>query len=295
MQPNVMPEQDPFWGVPRTYYTTSWGRTQVPMFFYRVGTRMLHYLVDRSAAGAALEGTGLVPVSVRGDRALVSLILFNFRAVTIGPYDEMAITILCRPEALPPPRSPVTTLLFRKRGSRWGSLGLYVLEMPVTSPAARAAGREIWGFPKFLTRIPKRVDGDGFAFRVLHPERQEPMLSVEGRLGRGLRTRAFDGVAFTNYENAIWKTSTTVDGFYRVCRPRDVEVRVAHEDHRLARNVRALGLDRTAPFLAASADDYRTRLEAGCPVVAWPTPPLPYPHAAEAACAVPEPARYAAP
>jgi len=40
-----------FFDVPRTYYTTSYTKTQVPMFFYKVALRVINYFVFQLPAG----------------------------------------------------------------------------------------------------------------------------------------------------------------------------------------------------------------------------------------------------
>jgi len=59
------------------------------------------------------------------------------------------------------------------------TIGAYVLEMPVTIPQARAAGREIWGFPKFETKIPFKLERKRFEFGVL--DRKPAKISFKSR------------------------------------------------------------------------------------------------------------------
>ncbi|MBN2158524.1 MAG: acetoacetate decarboxylase family protein [Spirochaetes bacterium] len=267
---------DRFFDVPRTFYTTSWGEIQVPMFFYDVSERRLNYFVDYERVTPYLAGTGLVPCRFFNGKALVSLIFFQYRDVTIGPYDEVTITIVVRPAMLPDPRPYLTKVLFKKRGAGWGNMGAYVLEMPVTIPAARAAGREIWGYPKFLTKIPNRLSGRKFEFGVLDPDTGKPILSVKGEAGPGVPTKAFDLVTFNNYRDAIWKIIIDADAWYTNALPRHLEVEVGGGNHRMARNLRALGLAELRPFVIQSADRLRTRLNPGMPVASWNSPELPY-------------------
>ena len=68
-------------------------------------------------------------------------------------------------------------------------MGVYVVEMVVTIPEARAAGRKLWGYPKFLTQIPSELSGNQFKFSVLDPDSREPIVAVEGETGRGFSGR----------------------------------------------------------------------------------------------------------
>jgi hypothetical protein len=270
-----------FFDVPRTYYLTSYTRTQIPMFFFNISARFFHYFLDYDAALSKLEGSGLIPCRFFGNKALVSLIFFAYKDVTIGGYDEVTITIVSHPAALAPPKHPLATILFKKRGSTWGDMGGYVLEMPVTIPAARAAGREIWGFPKFLTKIPYRLQGDSFEFKVEDPGSGEDIVSVKGELGPGFTVPGFDLVSFTNYEDSILQTITEVDAQVKNCICRNITVVPGQGEHRMARNIRDLGFAGAKPFAATSTDNCRTKLNAGRPVCFWKSPELPYAHEEE--------------
>ena len=271
-------KRDKIFDVPRTYYTTSWGETQVPMFFYDVAERRLNYFVEYEKVVPLLEGTGLTPCRFINGKALVSLIFFQYKDVTIGAYDEVTITIVVRPRMLPDPKPYLSKVLLRKRGESWGNMGAYVLEMPVTIPAARAAGREIWGFPKFLTEIPNRLSGREFEFGVLDPDTGGSILSVKGVTGPGVPTSAFDLVCFNNYRDHIWKIIIDARGGYINSRAKKLEIKIGDGNHRMAQNLRQLGLDSLKPFVIQSTDSLKTCLNPGKPVAEWPSPEMPYAH-----------------
>jgi len=155
-------------------------------------------------------------------------------------------------------------------------MGMYVIEMPVTIPAARAAGREIWGFPKFLTQIPYRLSGNHFEFGVVDPDTEESIVDVKGETGLGFSVKAFDLVSFNNYEDTIFRVATEVDGKIKNCTCKSIEVKVGPSRHRMAENIRALGLDTAKPFVVMSSDYLQTRLNPGKPVADWKSPALPY-------------------
>lgn len=265
-----------FFDVPRTYYTTSYTRTQVPMFFYKMAARIIHYFIDYDRVLPKLEGTGLLPCRFFKNKAMVSLTFFNYQDVTIGGYDEVVISIIVYPESLGEPSFPIPTILFVKKGDGWRTMGSYVLEMPVTIPAARAAGREIWGFPKFLTTIPFNLSGNAFEFSVNDPDSDQRIVDVKGEMGPGFSAKAFDFVSFNNYENTIFKVVTEVNGKMKTCTCKDLEVRIGPSSHRMASNLRDLGLDVVKPFAIMSSDCLQTRLNPGRPVAEWPSSPLPY-------------------
>jgi hypothetical protein len=265
-----------FFNVPRTYYTTSYTKTQVPMFFYKTALRAVNYFVEHDRVLPLLKGTGLLPVRFFNGKALASLTFFNYQKVTVGAYEEVVLAAVVYPKALGPPSMPFPKLLFAKKEKRWKNMGMYVIEMPVTIPGARAAGREIWGFPKFLTRIPYRLSGNHFQFGVVDPDTDESIVDVKAETGLGFSVKAFDLVSFNNYEDTIFRVATEVDGKIKNCTCKSIEVKVGPSRHRMAESIRALGLDTAKPFVVMSSDYVRTRLNPGKPVADWKSPALPY-------------------
>jgi hypothetical protein len=77
------------------------------MFFFKLATRILNYFVDYDRVVPLMKGTGLVPCKFFNGKAIVSLIFYNYQDVTIGPYDEVTITIVCYPELLNKPKLPL--------------------------------------------------------------------------------------------------------------------------------------------------------------------------------------------
>jgi hypothetical protein len=246
------------------------------MFFYKAAFRAVNYFVEYDRVLPVLKGTGLLPVRFFNGKALASLTFFNYQKVTVGAYEEVVLAAIVYPEALGPPSMPFPKLLFAKKEKRWKNMGMYVIEMPVTIPAARAAGREIWGFPKFLTRIPYRLSGNHFEFGVVDPDTEESIVDVKGETGLGLSVKAFDLVTFNNYEDTIFRVVTEVDGKIKNCTCKSIEVKVGPSKHRMAENIRALGLDTAKPFVVMSSDYVQTRLNPGRPVADWKSPALPY-------------------
>ena len=148
--------------------------------------------------------------------------------------------------------------------------------MPVTIPQARAAGREIWGFPKFKTRIPFRLTGKFFEFEVKDPHADGFIVAVEGEMDTGLPIRATDLVTFSNLNDSIWKTIVDVDAMYTLCPAKGVSLKVGSSTHGMAKNVKDLGLADIKPFLIMSSDNFRSRLNPGRAIAPWKTPVLPY-------------------
>jgi hypothetical protein len=270
-----------FFDVPLTDYTTSCGVVQVPVFYQKLAMRAINYFVDYDRVLPIVKGTGLLPVRFFNRKVLTTLTFFNYQEVSLTAYDEVVLSVSVYPEALGKPSWPSLKLLLAKKEKSWKNMGVYVVEMVVTIPEARAGGREIWGYPKFLTQIPSELSEDRFKFAVLDPDTQEPIVDVEGELGPGLTTRPFDMVTFGNFHDKILRTVVEADGKVKHRRCKAIEVKVAPTKHRMAENMRALGLDKAKPFAVMTSDYLRTKLNAGKPVADWKTPEPPYQYAEE--------------
>ncbi|KAA1192506.1 hypothetical protein F0M18_07490 [Pseudohalioglobus sediminis] len=269
------PHQDPYFDVPRTIHHTTEGRVDLPMLFFNTALRQVSYWVPLERAAAVLEDTGLVPCRFFNGKALVTLIFFQYRDVTVGAYDEVVINIMVRPKMLPDARFYLPNLL-KQNADDWNVMAGYVLEMPVTIPEARAAGRELWGYPKFETRIPFRLGERDFEFGVDDPDSGEALMRARGEMGRGITLPGSDYLTYTNFQGKILRTVTRVKAKVTTSFRGRVDLQVSDSGHRLASNLRTLGLAQLQPFLLQRCDHARTRLEVGEEVAEWPTPPLAY-------------------
>ena len=86
----------------------------------------------------------------------------------------------------------------------------------------------------------------------------------------------FDLATYSNLNDSILKTIVNIDAKYRVSSVKEFELKAGPSDHRMARNIRDLGLDRIKPFMVMTSDSFRSRLNRGEPVAKWKTMPLPY-------------------
>lgn len=262
-----------FFDVPRETVLTSEGPVDLPMFFYYGGGRGLNFFVDCERVTPLLAGTGLEPCRFCGNKAAITLAFFNYRDVSIGGYDEVFIATLVIPDFLPRPKHVLPALL---RGGSSGSIGATVLEMPVTSPRARAAGREIWGFPKFEARIPFRITGNEFEFSVIETG-GETLLAVKGSYRPLFRKKATgSSYGYLCHDGHIVRVSGKSDGDLSYGNCRELEIHVSKNDHRFAHTCRSLGLEKAYPFMVMATDNLRATLNAGERVAKRPSPPLPY-------------------
>lgn len=135
----------PFFQVPRTRVTTSEGDVDLPIFYYDATAVYAFFLVDAVNVDRLLAGTGLVAGMRVGKRSLVGVACYEYRDTTVGVYNEVGIAaaVARNGETLTLGGWPDLLRHFSRPEER--QHGMYVIDLPVTTAQANAAGREIWG------------------------------------------------------------------------------------------------------------------------------------------------------
>lgn len=256
-------ENDPFFQVPQTSRTTSQGDVDLPIFYFDVSTLFGFFLADREAAAARLNGTGLRPALTIGNRALVAMAYFEYRRTGVGVYNEVGLALPVLPEEAPPVRN-VVQAFYGAVDER--HLGLHVLDLPVTTPLACAGGREIWGFPKFVTEIPFQLDRKNFDASVLDPDGHGSICSLSGGLLPGLPSPPMSLVLYSHLDGLLLRTTVNARGRVTLRPGGRLRLRVGDSDHRMAQNLRDLGLDGARAVLTLDTHRFQSRLNAGVPI-----------------------------
>ncbi len=143
--------QDLFEGIEQSHIDTSRGRCALPILHTDGSALGLLYRVDVARAAAclaeALPGAPLEIFPLMGS-ATVQIAAFEHRRSTLGPHLALALSVaVCRRGSRP----SALRALFDPRGA--GDQGMACLTRPVTSEAACAAGRELWGFPAYVAAV----------------------------------------------------------------------------------------------------------------------------------------------
>jgi hypothetical protein len=150
---------------PGTEVTRGDIRFELPILYFREDTFALFFTADLGRLRARMPTPNLKPVPAGPGRGLVVLAAFNYLETSIGPYGEIAVGIPVVHRKAAPPLLPALL------ESAYPGFGILVLHLPVTTQTARASGRSVWGYPKFV--------GD-MAFTST-PEHLECALSEGGR------------------------------------------------------------------------------------------------------------------
>lgn len=238
------------------FHATRQGKVGLPICYYNTAAVFASFLVEPERARAVLPAE-LEPVLVAPGRALATIAFFHYADSSVGPYNEMGLAVGARPS--------------RARGFRdtagwrpWQSLlpGMYVVDLPVTTEIANAAGREIWGYPKIVVPIDFQLRGADIDCAV-HDSDGSLLCRLKGRRGNGLALPASNLVTFTRRGDRLLRTVIDMRGRMSNGGAGSVRLDGAASDHPLCRHLRGLDLPGRAPRLLQAGLGLRALLPAG--------------------------------
>ncbi len=233
-----------FFRVHRTVHRTSAGLVDLPILYEDASNVLALFEADLRGATALLESTGLEPGIVQGNRALVGLSFYEYRRTTVGAYNEVGTAILAR---RPGERGLLPGLAELLVEPRRRHVGAWVVDLPVTTEAADAAGRELWGYPKFVTPIDFALVGRSFRSVVHDPGGGPPICEIAGSMGPGVPVPALSVLTFSRLGDALVRTPIDVRAPTRAHARGDVTLHVGSSSHRMAAHLRTLGVDGARP------------------------------------------------
>jgi hypothetical protein len=147
---------------------------KLPVFYYDGTAQTAVFPARLRALRALLPDPRFVPARLAPGLGALGVTCFEYRDTDIGPYNELAISIVLSepPFAL---NLPGRALL---AGLRRGQLHAWVQHLPVTTELARLAGVELYGYPKFLAGIDYE---EAAGMRICRlTEHGEPILALAG-------------------------------------------------------------------------------------------------------------------
>jgi hypothetical protein len=261
-------ESNRFFQVPYTGHATSEGEVRLPIAYYDVSNVVAMFWGDRAGAERIVNAAGLELALTRGDKALVALSFYQYRRTTVGVYNEVGVAVFCVPPGRRPSRLGAAELY---APLSWRTVGAYVVDLPVTTAAANAAGRELWGYPKFITEIPFHLAGREVDSAVLAPGDGSPLCQLAGTMGRGVPVPPMSLVTYTRLDGALIRTQVRVRGRANLRSPGTTRLRVGTASHPMAANLRTLGLADARPFSVLETTRFQSLLYAGRPIAEAPT------------------------
>lgn len=251
---------DPFFQVPLADAATSEGVVSLPILYYDCSHFIALFWVEHSVAQSCAGRDGLEAVRFRNGKALAIVAFFEYRHAAIAAYNEVGVAVVAVPPGTALPRARLLSLLRHPERNR---VGFNILDLPVTTPAACAAGRELWGYPKFVTPIEFSLAGHEFRGAVQDPDAPGDLVTLAGRTGVGVPAPLLDLVLYSRHQGRTLRTAVITRGGGRCCLPGSIRLRVTGSTHRMAGNLRALGLDGARPAFVTHTHGLQLRLNAG--------------------------------
>lgn len=111
----------------------------LPVEVRRARSAAATFVVAHDAASTMMAGTGIEPKRLPGGRAACILAVVEYIDNDLGPYNELAMGIAVGATDDAP-------------------AGAYIHQLPVDGEFTCAAGRGIWGFPKWLADFDLSID-----------------------------------------------------------------------------------------------------------------------------------------
>ena len=254
-------QSDLFFQYPRNTVATSEGKVEMPILYYDNSVMMALFRVDSNKAQALVAEQGLQVVRTLGGKALAGLAFYQYRDTSIGVYNEVGVAIAVVPSGTKAPRYPLVSMLNTLDKA---PVGFCILDLPVTTPAACAAGREIWGYPKFVTPIAFSLKGSQFDGVVTDPDTHQDLLHLSGKAGAGIPGPLLDLVLYSRHNAGLLRTLVNTRGGAHICLPGSMRATVSDSStHPMAQRLRALGLHHARPAFVFHSHALQLRLNAG--------------------------------
>ncbi len=245
-----------YFDVSQSEVRTSQGAVSLPILYYNSASVIASFLVDPERTVGLLPET-LVATQVFPGKTLVSVAFFHYVDSSVGPYHEMGLAIAARPRAelgfpataWQPLRSPLPSM--------------YILDLPVTTAMANAAGREIWGYPKIVVPIDFQLRAGEIDCAVYDSGASRRLCHLHGRAGFGLPLPAPNLITLTCLDGRLLRTLIDMRG--RVIHAGVGSLRLDCEanDHPLSQHLCQLGLHTRPPLLVQYGQGLQARLPAG--------------------------------
>lgn len=245
-----------YFEVPQHFHPTREGDVGLPILYYNTAAVFASFLVPVAAARALLPAE-LDPVQVAPGKGIATVAFFQYVDSSVGPYNEMGLAVGARPAPGQgfrdtAPWHPAQSLL----------PGMFVAELPVTTAAAHAAGRELWGYPKIVTPIDFQLRGRELDCAV-RDEAGAPLCRLAGRSGGGVRLAAPNLMTYTRLDGKLLRTVIDLRGRMHNAAAGSVRLDCGRGDHHLSQHLRQLGLQDAAPLLLQCGVGLQALLPAG--------------------------------
>lgn len=236
-------------------YTIDGKEISFPVIVSDASMLMNGFLVNAKAAQAMLEGTGFRVVEMFPGKAILQLLAIDYKENHLGNYNEGAIIF---PVLTPGEKKPFPFFgALRRMGN--GTLGNFVYRMPVDQEFTTHAGRFIWGFPKWVSRIDIEF-GPNIA-RGTFSDEDELVYSIAAKTGGNSASKEQRAASLAIRDGKAWKTYGT-NSNSGLTFSLGGETPKIGDSHPLAKELHTLGLPKK-PMFTVSVES--TRMTFGQP------------------------------
>lgn len=243
--------RDLFEGIEQTQVETSAGPCAMPIMYTDAAVIGLMYRCDVKLAAECLGVDSPFEIFPMMGKAVVQLAFFEYTASTIGRYNEAALCVNVRRKGT---RPSALRALLDPRGNE--DQGLYFYNLPVDSADAKAAGCELWNFPKYVTGI--ECDFRETGIRCELENEIEVSIGPPG----AFVTPGIPLIIMSKKDGRILRTIVETGHRLRWGGAPSTELRVLG-DGPMANNVARLGLDAVKPSAAWRTLEMRSILPLG--------------------------------
>lgn len=165
-----------FEGVEQVEATLVGEPAKLPIFYYDGTAQTAVFPARLGALRRMLPDRRFVPARLAPGLGAIGVTCFEYRDTDIGPYNELAISIVLKdPRHVVNP--PGVSLL---SGLRDRQLHAWVQHLPVTTEIARVGGVDLYNYPKFIASIDYEERAGRRVCRLAGND--EPILSLDGPL-----------------------------------------------------------------------------------------------------------------
>ncbi|MFY9179212.1 MAG: acetoacetate decarboxylase family protein [Venatoribacter sp.] len=252
---------DPFFQYPRNPVETSVGPVEMPILYYDNSQWMFLFWGDLAAARELIDD-GLEVVSFNG-KALIGVAYYEYRDTSIADYNEVGVAIGCVPKGVKVPLKSFASLLCHPDNN---AVGMHIIDLPVTTKEACAAGREIWNYPKFVTDITFKENGREFVGIVKDPEGGNDIVTIQGKASLAVPYKVIDLVLYSKHNNQLLRTNVNTRGLGKASLGGTLRLAIGNTNHPMGERLAKLGLNGKKPLLVIRTDKLQLRLNSGAAI-----------------------------
>ena len=132
------------------------GETELPILYYKDEAAYFYFTADAEEVQKRLPSDKLRVVKVSPTRCMVALATYNYIHASVGSYGETVMVAIVMHDK--EPKGPLPLI----RQAADPHFGTFVFHCPVTTYWALNGGRTMWNYPKFISNMTFKSNGNYF-------------------------------------------------------------------------------------------------------------------------------------